>query len=586
MLNLPSLSISYQSDKVPKLDLSIENCTIRSKVFDNERVTLIVLGTPVLGEKIVYDEIWAAASNSGLAPEFLKKVNGEFLLVMLDKTQRILQISNDRFTSIPLFYVADKTGFFASIFYKDVWEHLKSTNRVKLNEYGVFEFLWLQRLIGKKTYDQYSSFMLAATTLTYSDGAATTSRYWTPSFEKTKEPKLDCSNHLVELLRQSTRRKTSDDPRQAGMFLSGGIDSRTVLGSFEQPPISFTIGVSDNNEVKIARKIATNVGSPHRFIQIDADPYSRYLDEMVMLGGGMHAFDHGIFYGLKQKVSTEVDVLFHGHGIDYMFQGMYLLTRNLNLFGRKTSFKLSEDIGNDFVDTYLNRIGHRLKDLNVIDYVLSRRRSEMFERLRQSVKEIQLLGEGFCRTADDQWEYMLIHALSRHYPFTNLTSMGTAAEQRVIAFDNDIFDLYLSLPKSHRLDGRIAKQALKIIDSDLAAIPTANNNQSPNQSALKKDSLRVLRLLKRKAGIERGHQILATPEERTWPDRGMMFANQPRLNEAATALQNSEALSSLGILDMDRLNRDIPTWLESPGIGSGAFLTFLVTIDRFIKFNA
>jgi hypothetical protein len=62
-----------------------------------------------------------------------------------------------------------------------------------------------------------------------------------------------------------------------------------------------------------------------------------------------------------------------------------------------------------------------------------------------------------------------------------------------------------------------------------------------------------------------------------------MFATQPGLTDAAMALRRSEALSSLGFLDMDRLARDIPAWLESPGDGSGAFMTFLVTIDRFIK---
>ena len=62
-----------------------------------------------------------------------------------------------------------------------------------------------------------------------------------------------------------------------------------------------------------------------------------------------------------------------------------------------------------------------------------------------------------------------------------------------------------------------------------------------------------------------------------------MFATRPRLTDVAMALRKSEALASLGFLDMDRMGRDIPDWLESPSDGSGAIMTFLVTIDRFIK---
>ena len=367
------------------------------------------------------------------------------------------------------------------------------------------------------------------------------------------------------------------------MFLSGGTDSRTVLAAFEEPPSSFTIGVSDNNEVNIARTVASQVQSPHKFIPISQNPYSNNLNAMIMIGGGMHAFDHGIFYRLSQGIPKKIDVNFHGHGIDYMFQGMYLLSRNLTLFGRRTSFKKSDPIGNNFVNTYLNRIGHRLKNIDLMQYVIKHRRKEMIDQLHESVEEVMQLGNNFCNDLDDQWEFMLIHALSRHYPFTNLTSMGTIAEQRTIAFDNDVFDLYMSLPKSHRIDGKIAKRTLKILNPQLAAIPTANTNQPPDQSAIAKDALRLIKLVHRSLGSSDKGEISPTAEERTWPDRGRMFTNQPLLKSAAIELQKSEAIESLGFMDMDKLATDIPIWLQKPTDGSGALLTFLITIDRFLK---
>ena len=583
-MGLPYISISFApSEKINNLRLSMGNSMIQLREFNNDHFKLIVLGTPILGEKITYDGIWSQVTDKGLPPEFLRRVNGEFLFITLDKKTMSLQVSTDRYASIPFFYNYDDSSFFGSVFYKDLWKHLKLKNQLKLNEYAIFEFLWLQRLLGTKTYDSNSSFLLAATTVTYKLGTINTDSYWRPSFKKTTAPVQDTARQLAQLLRQSAKRKTSDQPGQIGMFLSGGTDSRTVLAAVEEPPSSFTIGVSDNNEVKIARAVANKVQSLHKFIPISQDPYSDNLDAMTMLGGGMHAFDHAIFYDLKQGMPKQINVNFHGHGIDYMFQGMYLLTRNLTLFGRRTSFKKSDAIGSNLASEYLNRIGHRLKNIDLLQYVVKHRRKEMMEQLHHSVEEVMQHGQKFCDNPDDHWEYMLIHGLSRHYPFTNLSSMGTVAEQRTIAFDNDIYSLYLSLPKSHRIDGKIAKQTLKILSPQLAAIPTANTNQRPNQSALTRDTYRLVKLLQRYIWSANKGDVAPTAEERTWPDRGRMFNNQPLLKNAAIQLQKSEAIASLGFVDMDKLAADIPVWVEKPNDGSGALLTFLITIDRFLK---
>jgi asparagine synthetase B (glutamine-hydrolysing) len=583
LLNLPRITVSVARNDTKKLEVAVENCTIPLRVFDDEKSTLVVVGSPVIGEVINRDDIWLNLKENKLSKDFLRNLNGEFLLISLDKSTGQLQVSVDRYTSIPLFYLVDETGFHGSVFYKDLWMLQKQNGHIKLNEHAVFEFLWLQRLLGTKTYDNSSSFLLAATTLTYLDGELSTERYWAPSFIKIHDSIDESAHNLASLLRQSIKRKTSDNPGRIGLFLSGGTDSRTVLAAFEEPPTSFTIGVSDNNEVQVARIIANRAKSTHKYVPFPTDPYSENIDPLTMLGGGMHSFDHSIFYGLNEYVSPEVDVVFHGHGIDYMFQGMYLLTRNLKLFGRPSSFKRLEPIGNDFPGEYLNKIEHRLKEVDLTEYVVDHRRSEMLEQLRHSVEEVQMLGENFCKTADDYWEYMLIHALARHYPFTNLSSMGTLAEQRVIAFDNEIFDLYTSLPKTHRLDGKIAKATLQALNSDMASVPTANTNERPNQSPLSKDISRAIRRIKRKTGLSANLSPDPTAEERTWPDRARMFSTQPKLKNAALELGKSEALSSLGFLDMDRLSRDIPNWVTTPQKGPGALLTFLVTIDRFIR---
>ena len=92
-----------------------------------------------------------------------------------------------------------------------------------------------------------------------------------------------------------------------------------------------------------------------------------------------------------------------------------------------------------------------------------------------------------------------------------------------------------------------------------------------------------MRLFRDRIGPLSTNYISPTAEQRTWPDRGRMFATQQRLTNTALELQTSEALASLGFIDMDRLSRDIPHWIKTPNYGAGSLLSFLVTIDRFIK---
>ena len=61
----------------------------------------------------------------------------------------------------------------------------------------------------------------------------------------------------------------------------------------------------------------------------------------------MYTIDNALFFGIEKEVAPKVDVLLHGHGIDYMFQGMYLPAKTVRLFGRPTFFKLKKPLNGD-----------------------------------------------------------------------------------------------------------------------------------------------------------------------------------------------------------------------------------------------
>ena len=565
------------------LSIDVRNLTQTPILLENEKYLVFILGNPILGEKISHKAIADKFLNDTWDKEFLCSLNGEFLIVCLDKKKKLLHITNDRFTSIPLYYASDAKGFMGSVFYNDLWRRLSSENRLRLNQEAFFEFLWLQRLLGTKTYDTASRFLPAATTLTYDGKKIAHETYWSPSFKKTTKSLKECSVLLAESLKRSLGRKMSDEGKRYGLFLSGGIDSRTVLAAFDKSPVCFTFAVSKNNEYQVAREVAKIKNSQHIFIQLNPDPYSARLDLLVQLGGGMYAFDHALFFGFKDAIAPFVDVIFHGHGIDYLFQGMYVPTARIN-FGlkRPSIFKL-RTLSNDFISDYLSTIPYRLKGVRLLDFVKEDCKDKMYESLRESLREVTNTGKKFCNSPYDYWEYTLIHSLSRHYPNTNLSSMATCVEQRTATFDNDIFNLYLSLPVEYRLNAKIARMTLKHLNPQMAKVRTGNTNIRADFSPLQRELCCIGDGLMRKARLRKGRaKFWPSAEERTWPDRGAIIKTHPRMKQAALDLCGSETLAELNFLDMDKLSQEIPKWINQPQ-DSGAFMTFLITLDRFLK---
>lgn len=388
---------------------------------------------------------------------------------------------------------------------------------------------------------------------------------------------------LIHFLKQSIKEKTSDEKeKKCGLFLSGGTDSRTVLAAFERAPVCFTLAVSRNNEYRVAREIAAIKKAKHIFIRIDPDPYTKYLDALVQLGGGMYAFDHALFFGFKDIIAPMADVVFHGHGIDYMFQGMYVPSIPVRIGSVTTYFLKLRTLSKDFITDFLSMIPYRLKGVNLLDFVKQSRRNSLYESLREAVREILTLGEKFCNTSYDFWEYTLMHALSRHYPYTNLSSMATCAEQRTVTFHNDIFNLYLSLPVEYRLGAKMARKTLKNLSPPMAGVRTGNTNLRADYSPLQKQWVWFWDELFYRSGLRKQYQLDTPAEERTWPDRDRVIRRQPALRQAALNLCQSEALASLNFLDMDKLSKEIKRWLEKPE-GGGAFMIFLITQDRFLR---
>src|SRR5687767_14857522 len=152
-------------------------------------------------------------------------------------------------------------------------------------------------------------------------------RYWQPDFSK----KLDISEEeagerVLEILRDAVRvRLMSEVP--LGAFLSGGVDSSTVVALMSEvsstPVKTFSIGFEeqDFSELHHARRVAEHVGAEHHEFIVRPDAME-VLPTLVEHYGEPYADSSAIpTYYVARETRRHVTVALNGDGGDESFAG-------------------------------------------------------------------------------------------------------------------------------------------------------------------------------------------------------------------------------------------------------------------------
>lgn len=508
---------------------------------------------------------------------FAKTLDGEFCLVIDSPTQ--LVIVSDRFVSRPLFYTLAGDELIYSFSYSQIWKRLSINGQLRPDKYAVYEFLKFQRLFGDKTFDQSSKMMTPATILTFDKHSQkySTTKYWSPDFTKRHDPRSAIAADLAAAVQHSINSKT-ESVENVGLLLSGGMDSRVVLGGFapSSPPNTFTVGNFENNEFDVARELAQIVGTPHHFVQRSLTHYTDILPKAVSAGGAMYSYQHGHFFGLNLPTST--DLLLHGHGFDYMFQGMYLPSRRRTFLGRSTrSYELTPPV--DIVGEYANSAKYRLKGISPSSLLQPDEISHADESVRSSIQSIVDEVESDAAEGFDTWDYLTLGAPGRHYTYLNLLSAESLAPQQSVAWDNSIFNLFFSTPASVRFGTKLLAETIKILRPELLEVRNANTNLSPKLSGARLTMAAWQRGIYRRLGMSKTSD--PSPTERSWPTGAKILSESDSLSQRANSLSTSDSLNQLELFDRQAVQRTV----EQFNVGQvqlGPAILTLITLEEFL----
>ncbi|MDQ6786587.1 MAG: asparagine synthase (glutamine-hydrolyzing) [Acidobacteriota bacterium] len=421
----------------------------------------------------------------------LEKLRGMFAFAIWNFRDEALFIARDRTGKKPLFYALTEAGNF--VFGSELKTLLthgeieKEIDFAALDAYLTFGYVPEEFCIFKSVQK-----LAPAHFLTFKDGKIETRKYW--DFNYAKPENIKSENEYIEILREKIKdavnvRLISEVP--LGAFLSGGVDSSTVVAMMSQisdvPVKTFSIGFNEDsfNELKFARVAAKHFGTEHHEFVVTPD-LVEIVDELVWHFDEPFADSSALPTFMVAKMAREfVTVALSGDGGDELFAGYTRYATDKRRSGlenlpkairagvlQNLSEKLPEgfrgknylyNISLDAVDRYIDSVSHfnnvRKKLLYSKDFL-----SKLNGAVGAVERDFKALAETVSTgSAIDK----LLYLDSKTYlPGDILTkvdrmTMATSLEARVPLLDHKLIEFVVQIPPALKMKGTETKYILK-----------------------------------------------------------------------------------------------------------------------------
>ncbi|MCU1228897.1 MAG: asparagine synthase [Acidobacteria bacterium] len=404
------------------------------------------------------------------------RLRGMFAFALWDAQERALFVARDLFGEKPLYYATtnDGTLLLASELKAIIASGLIDA---QLDRDAVDAYLTLGYVPPDRTIYRNIETLPPAHHLTWRDGKIVVTRYWLPKFDTRTISLHDAADELRRLIRQAVERQmTADVP--VGAFLSGGLDSSTVVALMQQhsniPVKTFSVGFGKYiNELPYARAVAERYNTEHHEIDLGEPDVATLIQRMARVYDEPFADTSNIpTYLVSEFARRSVKVVLSGDGGDELFGGYWWYP------ALAKSEKIAAPLAQWAVlRTFSKLMRHRYRPLTIRSHAagLAARWSDVWTRdiMTQTVfrkhERARLWGSGEVASFEPGGYYKPssdTHGLNRAFYF-DLTSylpgdilvkvdraaMAHGLETRAPLLDRDVVEFALSLPETLKVNG-------------------------------------------------------------------------------------------------------------------------------------
>ena len=426
--------------------------------------------------------------------ECVKKLRGMFAFTIWDEKEEVLMLARDRPGKKPLLYYYKNGIFcFSSEFSSLLASGLidKEIDPKAINYYLTFGYIPAPMTIYKNVYK-----LPPAHILIFKNGQVNIKRYWNLDYTKKIEiSEEEAASEVLRLLKEAVKiRLQSDVP--LGAFLSGGIDSSTIVALMSQLTgervKTFSIGFDDKDysELKYANKVADTFNTEHHEFVVKPNVIE-ILPILIDHYGEPYADSSAIpTYYVSRQTKQHVTVALNGDGGDEVFAGYeryqaVLLSEMYQKIPAILRNPLFQTIGNLIPDSFgqkdrLKRIKRFIEGAHL---PLSKRYLQWIGMFTEKVRDDMYTDE-FLREVPDSdplsiisktlnssnglslLDRLLLTDTMTYLPDdllvkVDITSMANSLECRSPFLDHYLMEFAASLPAEYKLRRFIKKYILK-----------------------------------------------------------------------------------------------------------------------------
>jgi asparagine synthase (glutamine-hydrolysing) len=427
----------------------------------------------------------------------MQDFRGMFAFAVWDRRRKRLLLVRDRLGVKPLYYYAGTDFFIFASEIKALLEHPGVLSEVDPQALDVY--LALRYVPGPGTMFKNIYKLQPGHSLVLEKGRIVTAKYWDIAYTADTHDPMPADDELTErfrrLLEESVRlRLIAEVP--LGVFLSGGLDSTTVLAMVSrirrgEPVKTFSVGyeavgagrkeVESANEFFFARQAAAHFGADHHEFRMSARDFEGAMPAVIAhLDEPMADATCLPLYFLSRLARNYVTVVLSGEGADETLAGYTLYRRILALDRlRQGAGPLAAalpqaahlPVGNR-VRSYLRRAGSRLEHhyRGVVQGIPLevRRALTGADRLRGAEGLLDgLFGTYFSHVATTSTLNRMLYADAKVWLPEDLLlkadkmSMAAAIELRVPFLDHKLVEFSAALPDSWKIRNNVGKWILK-----------------------------------------------------------------------------------------------------------------------------
>jgi len=281
--------------------------------------------------------------------DLLDRLAGMFAIALWDEKRRRLLVARDRFGKKPLYYSRHGGDV---VFGSEIKALLAAGVPADVDDTALQQYLALRYVPAPRTLFRSVRQLPPGHKMIVGDGEFEVQRWWRLRYDSKPSISLpQAADDVEHLLRTAVeRRLVSDVP--VGCFLSGGLDSSTVLSFMsellEEPVRTFSIGFDEgwsSDELPAARSTALAFGTRHHETRLGPDEFLRLMPTAVWHRDEPLAEPSEIpLLALSQMAREYVTVVLSGEGGDELFGGYpkYRVDALLDRAGRPTRAVLGE----------------------------------------------------------------------------------------------------------------------------------------------------------------------------------------------------------------------------------------------------